>query len=71
MCVDGIELDEARSLRNQEAGGLQSERGKKTGLREREVALPLRQEGKRAGLVRPRRRKELWKDRILREVPSE
>lgn len=31
----------------------------------------MRQEGKCAGLVRLWRRKELWKDRILREVPSD
>ena len=31
----------------------------------------MRQEGKRAGLVKLWRRKELWKDRILREVPAD
>lgn len=31
----------------------------------------MRQEGKWAGWVRLWRKKELWKDRILREVPSD
>lgn len=66
-------LIDARLIDLEDAGGwgLQHERGEKMGLREREVALPLRQEGMRAGLLELWRRNELWKDRILEEIPTD
>ena len=46
-------LIDARLIDLEDEGGwgLQHERGEKMGLRERELALPLRQEGMRAGLL--------------------
>lgn len=66
-------LIDARLIDLEDAGGsgLQHERGEKMGLRAREVALPLRQEGMRAGLLELWRRNELWKDRILEEIPTD